>query len=343
MQVLQQTLDSGKPFPFPDGLLINGNRDSSVFTGQGGKTYMFRVSNIGLTSSINFRIQSHTLKLIEVEGSHTIQVEYDSMDIHVGQSMAFLVTLNGQTKDYYVVASTHFTRMVLSSTAILRYAGSCIHASVPLPPPPTYQYHGWNLTANAARPNPQGSFHYGEINVTRTLILANSAANINGKLRYAVNSISYTNPDTPLKLADYFNISGVFTLNTILDKPSSRPAVLGTSVFGITLHDFDEIIFQNKEKTMQAWHLDGHAFWTVGFGANQWSPAMRSRYNKVDAVARYTVQVYPNTWSAILVSLDNKGMWNLRSSIWPSQYLGQQLYLKSMEQQAEPIYRIQHS
>lgn len=35
---------------------------------------------------------------------------------------------------------------------------------------------------------------------------------------------------------------------------------------------------------------------------------MRSRYNKADAVARYTVQVYPNTWSAILVSLDNKGM-----------------------------------
>lgn len=39
-------------------------------------------------------------------------------------------------------------------------------------------------------------------------------------------------------------------------------------------------------------------------------------------------QVYPNGWSAILVSLDNQGMWNLRSASWDRQYLGQQLYLR---------------
>ena len=38
--------------------------------------------------------------------------------------------------------------------------------------------------------------------------------------------------------------------------------------------------------------------------------------------------MYPNGWSAILVSLDNQGMWNLRSAIWDRQYLGQQLYLR---------------
>lgn len=39
-------------------------------------------------------------------------------------------------------------------------------------------------------------------------------------------------------------------------------------------------------------------------------------------------QVYPNSWTAILASLDNKGMWNLRSSVWPRNYLGQQVYLR---------------
>ncbi|KAI3523460.1 hypothetical protein L1887_01605 [Cichorium endivia] len=34
-------------------------------------------------------------------------------------------------------------------------------------------------------------------------------------------------------------------------------------------------------------------------------------YNMNDATTRHTVQVYLNSWSAILVSLDNKGMWNL--------------------------------
>lgn len=40
------------------------------------------------------------------------------------------------------------------------------------------------------------------------------------------------------------------------------------------------------------------------------------------------LQVYPKSWSAILVSLDNEGMWNLRSAMWGRQYLGQQLYIR---------------
>lgn len=122
-----------------------------------------------------------------------------------------------------------------------------------------------NLTANAARPNPQGSYHYKLIPVTRTIILANSVAQIKSKLSYAVNGISYVDPETPLKLADYFNISGVFTLNSIKDSPPSGLPVLGTSVIGTTLHDFVEIVFQNTEKYVQSWHLDGYSFYAVGY------------------------------------------------------------------------------
>ncbi|PSS30766.1 L-ascorbate oxidase [Actinidia chinensis var. chinensis] len=337
-KVLQQTLDSGNPFPFPDAILINGLPRSATFTGQKGQSYMFRVSNVGLTTSINFRIQGHMLTLVEVEGSHNQQEVYSSLDIHVGQSVAFLVNLNGAPKDYYIVASTRFTKPILTATGILRYAGSNTPASLPLPIAPTYHLHWsmkqartirWNLTANAARPNPQGSFHYGTIKIVRTIVLANSMTKINGRLRYAVNSVSYTNPDTPLKFADFLNIPGVFNLNTIKDiPPMTGLTVFGTSVIGVTLHDFVEIIFQNNEKTIQSWHLDGYDFWTVGFGNGQWNSTMRRRYNLADAPTRYTVQVYPNGWSAILVSLDNKGMWNLRSAIWPRQYLGQQLYVR---------------
>lgn len=120
------------------------------------------------------------------------------------------------------------------------------------------------MTANAARPNPQGSYHYGTIPIVRTLVLANSADKINGKSRYSINKVSYVNPTTPLKLADYFNIPGVFVLNGIKDTPPSGPAIYGTSVYDITLHDFVEIIFQNNEKAVQSYHLDGSDFWVVG-------------------------------------------------------------------------------
>lgn len=120
------------------------------------------------------------------------------------------------------------------------------------------------MTANAARPNPQGSFHYGKITPTKTIVLANSAPLINGTQRYAVNGVSYINADTPLKLADYFNIPAIFSMNSIHGLPSGGPASLATSVMPTSLHDFLEVVFQNNEHTVQSWHLDGYDFWVVG-------------------------------------------------------------------------------
>ena len=69
-----------------------------------------------------------------------------------------------------------------------------------------------NLTAGAARPNPQGSFHYGQINVTRTMLLRNDESDIGGRRRCTVNGVAFANTGTPLKLADYFRVAGVFTV-----------------------------------------------------------------------------------------------------------------------------------
>lgn len=35
-QVLRRLLDAGRRLPFPDALLINGQKDSAVFTGEKG-------------------------------------------------------------------------------------------------------------------------------------------------------------------------------------------------------------------------------------------------------------------------------------------------------------------
>jgi iron transport multicopper oxidase len=63
-------------------------------------------------------------------------------------------------------------------------------------------------------------------------------------------------------------------------------------------------------------------------GWGKWSADARSTYNLVDAMYRSTVQVYPMSWTAVLVYLDNEGMWNLRSQNLERRYLGQELYLK---------------
>ena len=104
-----------------------------------------------MSTSFNFRIQGHKLKLVEVEGSHTLQNDYESLDVHVGQSVAVLVTLDQPPKDYYIVASTRFTKRVLTSTAVLHYSNSHTPVSGPLPAGPTYQRHWSMLQARTFR------------------------------------------------------------------------------------------------------------------------------------------------------------------------------------------------
>ncbi|SPT17942.1 unnamed protein product [Triticum aestivum] len=337
---LRQTLDSGAPLPFPDALLING-MPSATLVGDQGRTYLLRVSNVGMKTSINFRIQGHALKLAEVEGTHPVQNVYDSLDVHVGQSVAFLVTLDQPAMDYAVVASTRFNpadTSPLTAVGTLHYSSATSLAPGPLPagPPEESEWSmnqarsfRWNLTASAARPNPQGSFHYGTIQTSRTLVLASSAAVVAGQRRYAVNGVSFVVPDTPLKLLDNYNIANVIEWDSVPERPDGGAPRPGTPVVRLNLHEFVEVVFQNTENEMQSWHLDGYDFWVVGYGDNgQWTENERLNYNLVDAQARHTVQVYPNGWSAILVSLDNQGMWNLRSANWDRQYLGQQLYLR---------------
>ncbi|XP_068639248.1 L-ascorbate oxidase homolog [Aristolochia californica] len=335
---LRAKLDRGKKLPFPDGILINGRGpNGAYFTVEQGKTYRFRISNVGLQNSLNIRFQNHKMKLVEVEGTHTVQNTYSSLDVHLGQSYSVLVTMDQPGLDYYIVVSTRFTNRVLTTTGILHYSNSVGRVSRPPPGGPTIQID-WsinqarsirtNLTASGPRPNPQGSYHYGLINTSRTIVVGNSAGLVNGKQRYAVNSVSFVPADTPLKLADYFKIGGVFRVGSISDRPTGGGIYKDTSVMGADFRAFIEIVFQNDEDLVQSWHLDGYSFFVVGMDGGTWKTASRKSYNLRDAVSRCTTQVYPKSWTAIYLALDNVGMWNLRSEFWARQYLGQQFYLR---------------
>ncbi|KAK1388600.1 L-ascorbate oxidase-like [Heracleum sosnowskyi] len=336
---LKAILDSGRKLPFPDGILINGRGPKGVsFNVEQGKTYRLRISNVGLQNSLNFRIQGHKMKLVEVEGTHTLQATYSSLDVHVGQSYSVLVTADQPSKDYYIVVSSRFTSKILTTTGILKYSNSAGPVSGPPPGGPTTQID-WslnqarsirtNLTASGPRPNPQGSYHYGMVKTSRTIRLSSSAGQVGGKQRYGINSVSFVPADTPLKLADYFNIGGVFRVGSISPNPTGRRSLyLDTSVMGADFRAFVEIVFENPENIVQSYHLDGYSFFVVGMDGGQWSSGSRNSYNLHDAIARCTIQVYPKSWTAIYVPLDNVGMWNLRSEFWARQYLGQQFYLR---------------
>ncbi|KAF5195105.1 L-ascorbate oxidase-like protein [Thalictrum thalictroides] len=345
---LRKKLDSGKLLGRPDGVLMNGKTgktggkdDEPLFTLKQGKTYKIRICNVGLKTSLNFRIQGHSMKLVEMDGSHVVQNTYDSLDVHLGQCYAVLVTADKTPRDYYMVASTRFTKYMLSATGIIRYvdaSGAKLGGppSSALPEAPVgwawslnqFRSYRWNLTASAARPNPQGSYHYGQINITRTIKILNTAGQVDGKLRYGINGVSHVDPETPLKLAEYFGVaSKVFKYNTIVDDPKDNKNIVAQpNVLNATFRTFIEIIFENTEKSIQSWHLDGYSFFPVAIETGKWSPEKRKNYNLLDAVSRHSIEVYPKSWAAIMLTFDNAGMWNLRTNLWERYHLGQQMY-----------------
>ncbi|KAH9614389.1 hypothetical protein KSS87_019393 [Heliosperma pusillum] len=345
---LRKTLDEGRSLSRPDGVLINckqgkvgDEKEEPLFTMKTGKTYKYRICNVGLKNSLNFRIQGHKMKVVEVEGSHTVQNVYESLDVHLGQCYGVLVTADQDPKDYYMVASVRFTKYRLQGTGKIRYENGKGPASNALPEAPTkwawslnqFQSLKWNLTSNAARPNPQGSYHYGQINITRTVKLANTAGTVDGKLRYAINGVSHTDPATPVKLAEYYKVSEkVFKYDVIADTPPANIDQLDKIsiepiVLKFTHRDFIEIILENHEKSVQSWHLAGYSFFPVAIEVGTWSPEKRKNYNLLDAVSKNNIQVYPKSWAAILLTFDNVGMWSLRNECSERAYLGQQLYI----------------
>ncbi|OMO94906.1 Multicopper oxidase, type 1 [Corchorus capsularis] len=354
---LRTKLDNGEELGMPDGVLINGKgpfRYNTTLVPDGidyetinvdpGKTYRIRVHNVGISTSLNFRIQGHNLLLAETDGRYTIQQNFTSFDIHVGQSYSFLVTMDqNATSDYYIVASARYVNesvwQRVTGVAILHYSNSKGPATGPLPIPPDDIYNQWsamnqakairqNSTASGARPNPQGSFHYGQINVTDTFVLQSLPPQmIHGKRRATLNGISFVNPETPIRLADLHKVKGAYKLD-FPKRPLGRTPQMDRSVINATYRGFVEVILQNNDTRMQSFHVDGYAFYVVGMDFGIWTESNRNNYNKWDAISRSTIEVHPGGWTAVLISLDNVGVWNMRMENLDRWYLGQETYMR---------------
>ncbi|KAB1208363.1 Monocopper oxidase-like protein SKU5 [Morella rubra] len=164
---LREDVAKGSDLGVPDGILINGlgpyRFDEAVVSDgiayqtinvEPGKTYRLRVHNVGISTTLNFRIQNHNLLLVETEGSYTVQQNFTNLDIHVGQSYSFLVTMDqNASSDYYIVASSRFVNssawIRATGVAILHYSNSLGPASGPLPDLPN-EYDAY-FSMNQAR------------------------------------------------------------------------------------------------------------------------------------------------------------------------------------------------
>nr|CAD1819218.1 unnamed protein product [Ananas comosus var. bracteatus] len=287
---LKYILDSGRNLPFPDSLLINGRAwNGNTFTVEQGRTYRFRITNVGLSTSLNIRFQGHMMKLVEVEGSHTLQNSFSSLDVHLGNLTLCLSLLIN----------------LLSTTALWFRPDSLALSS---PPPQSFTMPTpWGRPPDLSPADP----------LFRSIGRLIRPDLFDGTLQLVDRDRTrrdHTTTGSLTRLEPYDSQTPHQLSMASRDTPSTAYYV--------------EIVFENYEDSVQSWHIDGYSFWVVGMDGGQWSSASRKSYNLRDAVARCTVQVYPKSWSAIYMPLDNVGMWNVRSEDWVRQYLGQQFYLR---------------
>ncbi|GFP88264.1 monocopper oxidase-like protein sks1 [Phtheirospermum japonicum] len=224
---LRKALDDGRELGMPDGVLINGKGPYRYNDTLVPDKIEYATINVEpVSTSLNFRIQNHNLLLAETEGYYTSQQNYTSLDIHVGQSYSFLVTMDqNASSDYYIVASARFVNESLwqrvTGVAVLHYSNS-----------------------------------KGPINGTDVYVLKSyPPTTINKARRAAYNGISFYKPDMPFRLADVYHVKGQYKLD-FPSKPLNRTPVVDRSIINATYKGFIEVIVQNNDTVMQTFHVD---------------------------------------------------------------------------------------
>lgn len=86
--------------PVPDSALFNETQNLTVSV-QPGKTYMFRIINMGAFAGQYLWFEDHTMRIVEVDGIYTEAAEADMIYLTAAQRYSVLITMKNDTSTNY--------------------------------------------------------------------------------------------------------------------------------------------------------------------------------------------------------------------------------------------------
>lgn len=86
--------------PVPDSALFNDTQNLQVKI-EAGKTYLFRMVNIGAFAGQRVWFENHTISIVEVDGIYTEPAEADMIYLTTAQRCSFLLTAKNDTNANY--------------------------------------------------------------------------------------------------------------------------------------------------------------------------------------------------------------------------------------------------
>ena len=91
--------------PVPQAALLNDTQNLTVSV-QPGKTYLFRMVNMGAFAAQYVWFEDHTMRIVEVDGVYTEPADASMIYLAAAQRCSFLVkTLNDTSSNFAIVGS----------------------------------------------------------------------------------------------------------------------------------------------------------------------------------------------------------------------------------------------
>ncbi|KAF1739425.1 Iron transport multicopper oxidase FET3 [Beauveria bassiana] len=299
-------LSKGNPTgaePVPKAALMNETQNLSLPV-QPGKTYMFRVINIGAFAGQYLWIEGHTMQIVEVDGVYTKMAPAEMVYISAAQRVSFLLTTRNDTSaNFPIVASMDTTLFDI------------------LPDDLNYNSTGW-LTYDESKPKPDAKtvdaldafddmtlVPYDEMALlpepNKTVELDVVMDNLGDGANYAFfNNITYQSPKVP-------------TLYSVLSsgEQAVNPTVYGeyTHPFVLAKDEIVQIVVNNLDTGRHPFHLHGHHFQAVHRSAEEAGTfadenVTEAQLGKVP-MRRDTLVVWPNGNIVLRFKANNPGVW----------------------------------
>jgi iron transport multicopper oxidase len=107
--------------PVPQAALMNDTQNLTVNI-QPGKTYLFRLINMGAFAAQYVWFEGHTMRIVEVDGVYTEPTEADMIYVTAAQRYSVLVTAKNDTNSNFAfVGSMDQVRFCITASSVRQH------------------------------------------------------------------------------------------------------------------------------------------------------------------------------------------------------------------------------
>ncbi|RFU27203.1 hypothetical protein B7463_g9130, partial [Scytalidium lignicola] len=288
--------------PFPEAILLNDS-SQATFKFTPGKTYKVRVISMAAFAATMLQFDSHTMRVIEVDGTYI--KEHDAYQIRVAPAQRYTFLLNAQPttrRNYAFLASLDVNQDYTSNNPSpvwpFNATGYIIYdQSKALPPP--YVVNDWNVVNDFTFQSYDNQTLLGPPDKSITLDF-NFGFDSLGIPRAYFNNITYV----PQKVPTLFTAFSTGSQNT-------NPVIYGTiNPFVVERGDIVQITVNNFDKAIHPFHLHGHQFQVCArpsSGKGTYNGGVRNF--PAIPMRRDTIAVNANSYAVLRFQADNPGIW----------------------------------